>query len=238
MPEAGVTPPAVSVVIATCNQATTLPETLRCLRTQTLAPHRWELLIIDDGSTDETAEILRRDAGWAQVVRQENRGLPAACNTGLGLARGRYLARMDSDDSAAPDWLERMTDALEAAPDASCAVPDRFETDGRTHRLVRSEPDNLYSLIACGTLFRTKLLRSIGGYRPFYWEEYDLYLRLRPMGSFLHVRSALYTYRKHAGAMTQSREARHRGWRELASVWGEQALRSAGPNPDLEEALR
>jgi GT2 family glycosyltransferase len=100
------------------------------------------------------------------------------------------------------------------------------------------DPDNLYSLIACGTLFRTELLRAIGGYRAFYWEEYDLYLRLRTQGRFLHVAAPLYTYRRHAAGMTGSRRARHEGWRQLAQIWGAQALREAGVNPELEEALR
>ena len=238
MPEAGVTPPEVSVVVVTRNQAATLPETLRSLRAQTLAPDRWELIVIDDGSTDETAEILRREAGGARVVRQETQGLPAGCNTGLRLARGRYFTRIDSDDVAEPDWLETLFRALEADPLAVCAVPDRREGDGAVWRAVRAETENLYSLIACGTLFRARDLRAIGGFRPLYWEEYDLYLRLRSQGRFLHVERPLYGYRKHDGGMTSDREKRRQGWKELAELWGVEALRSAGVSPDLEQAIR
>lgn len=230
--------PRISVVMATCNQATTLPKTLSSLRAQTLTSPQWELIVINDGSTDATKEILDQNSRELRVVHQPNQGLAASCNTGIRLAQGEYLARIDSDDWVAPDWLERMAATLETVPEASCAVPDRYEWDGTGKRHVRVELDNLYSLIACGTLFRTERLRTIGGYHPFYWEEYDLYLRLRPLGKFLHVPAALYTYRRHAAAMTQSREARHNGWRELARAWGEQALRTAGANPELEEALR
>lgn len=230
--------PAISVVMATCNQAATLADALSSLWAQTLSPHRWELIVINDGSTDATEEILRQNSRHLRAIHQPNQGLAVSCNTGLRLARGEYLARMDSDDLASPGWLERMGAALEAAPGASCAVPDRTEWDGAEKRHVRVDPDNLYSLTACGTLFRTPLLRAIGGYRPFYWEEYDLYLRLRSQGKFLHIAAPLYTYRRHAAAMTRSRDARYRGWRELAQAWGEQALRAAGANPELEEALR
>ncbi len=230
--------PLVSAVLPTFNQAALLSEALRSLRAQTLPPDRWEVIVINDGSTDETQEILSHQSDWLRVIRQPNQGLPASCNAGLRLAQGKYLARIDSDDRAAPDWLERMATALEAAPEASCAVPDRTEWEGEEKRHVRVDPDNLYSLIACGTLFRTELLRAIGGYRPFYWEEYDLYLRLRVQGRFLHVAAPLYTYHRHAAGMTHSRQARHEGWRELAQAWGMQALREAGPNPELEEALR
>lgn len=236
VPAAGVTVPDVSVVVATCNQAATLPETLRSLRAQTLAPNRWELILIDDGSTDETAEILRH-AG-ARMVRQENKGLPAGCNTGLRLARGRYFTRIDSDDFAEPDWLETLFRALEADPHAVCAVPDRREGEGAVWRPVQAETENLYSLIACGTLFRARDLRAIGGFRPLYWEEYDLYLRLRSQGRFLHVARPLYGYRRHAGGMTSNPEKRRQGWKELAELWGVETLRSAGVSPDLEQAIR
>lgn len=231
-------PPLVSIVMVTCNQAATLPEALSSLQAQTLPPDRWERIVIDDGSTDETQEILSRQSDWLRVIRQPNQGLPASCNAGLQSARGKYLARIDSDDLATPDWLERMATVLETAPEASCAVPDRYEWDGAGKRTIRVDLENLYSLIACGTLFRTELLRAIGGYRPFYWEEYDLYLRLRTHGRFLHVVAPLYTYRRHAAGMTQSRQARQEGWRQLAQTWGAQALRAAGTHPELEEALR
>jgi len=224
--------------MATYNQAASLPETLSSLRVQTLSPDHWELIVINDGSTDATKEILHRNSKLLRAFHQPNQGLVASCNTGLRLARGKYFARIDSDDLAAPDWLERMAAALEMVPEASCAVPDRYEWDGAGKQHVRAELDNLYSLTACGTLFRTEMLHAIGGYHPFYWEEYDLYLRLRPLGRFLHVPGPLYTYRRHTAAMTQSREARHQGWRELAQAWGEQVLRTAGMNPELEEALQ
>ena len=224
--------------MTTRNQAATLPDTLSSLRAQTLPQSRWERIVIDDGSTDETPEILRRDSGWLRVVSRPNRGLAASCNEGLRLARGRFLARVDSDDLLSPNWLESMLAALEESPGAPCAVSDRYETEAEGKRLVRVDPANLYSLIACGTLFRTEQLRAVGGYRPFYWEEYDLYLRLKPLGPFTRVGRPLYTYRRHPAAMTGDPEIRRRGWRELAETWGEQALRAAGSHSDLEEALR
>ena len=230
--------PQISVIMATYNQAATLAGTLSSLRAQTLSPDRWELIVVNDGSTDATKETLGQNTPALRAIHQPNQGLVTSCNTGLRLAQGEYFARIDSDDLASPDWLERMAAALETVPEASCAVPDRYEWDGTGKRHVQVELDNLYSLTACGTLFRTELLRTIGGYHHFYWEEYDLYLRLRSLGRFLHVAAPLYTYRRHAATMTQSREARHKGWRELAGAWGEQVLRAAGVNPELEEALR
>ncbi len=120
---------------------------------------------------------------------------------------------------------------------ACCAVPDRYEISGADRRRVSVDPENQYTLVACGTLFRTGTLRRVGGFHPFFWEEYDLYLRLKPLGSFIHVAQPLYLYRKHAGGMTHSDSRRRAGWRELAKAWGSDALRAAGSHPELELVL-
>ena len=230
--------PLVSVVIAACNQAEHLPRTLRSLKEQTLPSSQIQVIAVNDGSVDGTAEILRSCSDWVETLEQENRGLPASCNVGLQAARGRYFARLDSDDFAQPDWLETLVRALETHPQASCAVPDRMEGDGAVWRTIPAQTENLYSLIACGTLFRTEALRALGGFRSFYWEEYDLYLRLRSQGRFLHVERPLYHYRKHADAMTADADKRRQGWKELTEMWGIQTLRSAGSNPELDQAVR
>ena len=194
--------------------------------------------MVDDGSTDHTVEILRRYQDLICVLRQPHLGLPLACSLGLSRARGRYFARLDSDDFAEPSWLRLELKELELHPDACCVSSDYVEVreDGsRIHRPI--QPGNLYTRMACGTLFRTQAVRSAGGFRPFYWEEYDLYLRLAPMGRFLHLNQPLYSYRSHPTSMTADLQRRREGWRELAQQWGASFLRTAGTHPELEEAL-
>ncbi len=181
------TRPAVSVVVATRNQAPYLRRALDSLRGQTLPAEEIDAIVINDGSTDGTAEILQEYAGWIRLVAHEPRGLVASCNEGLAMARGRYFARLDSDDWVAAEWLARLAAALDANPGACCACPDRYEVSDGVQRYAAVRPDRLGSLIACGTLLRTQAVRTVGGYRPFYWEEYDLYLRLREAGEFVHV---------------------------------------------------
>jgi len=93
-------------------------------------------------------------------------------------------------------------------------------------------------LEACGVLIRTDALTAVGGFRPFFWEEYDLYLRLRGLGRFHHVAEPLYVYRRHAEAMTSRAATRVQGWIELARAWGSETLKTVGSHPELEEALR
>src|SRR2546425_10962884 len=189
-------------LVATCNQVRYLRQALDSLRVQTAPAEAYEVIVINDGSTDTTSKILQEYRSWARVVERENRGLVTSCNEGLAMARGRYFARVDSDDFVTPDWLGALLESLERHGDACCAYPDRCELLGEERSYVPADAGNLYSLEACGVLIRTEALVAVGGFRPFYWEEYDLYLRLRRVGCFLHVPRPLYVYRRHADAMT------------------------------------
>lgn len=105
--------PLVSVVIPAYNAAATLDETLRSVRSQT---HRaLEIIVINDGSTDDTGAIARRHAaidGRVQVANQDNAGLAAARNAGWRRARSELIAFLDADDLWAPTKIERQIDAL------------------------------------------------------------------------------------------------------------------------------
>ena len=230
--------PLISVVVATYNQARYLRQALDSLRLQILPPDEFEVIVINDGSTDKTSEILQDYRGWIHLRERENRGLIASCNEGLAVARGHYFARLDSDDFVAANWLRCLAEAVELNPKACCAYPDRYEGEEETWHYVKAQSDNLYSLEACGTLFRTDVVRQVGAFRPFYWEEYDLYLRLRHQGEFVHVPQPLYMYRKHAASMTCDLSDRLEGWLQLAKEWGPDTLGSVGFDDELDKALQ
>ena len=80
-------------------------------------------------------------------------------------------------------------------------------------------------------------MRRVGGFRPFYWEEYDLYLRLRAAGEWVHVPLPLYAYRKHDASMSARASDRMNGWLQLAMEWGADTLRSSGAELEMEQAL-
>jgi glycosyltransferase involved in cell wall biosynthesis len=230
--------PRVTVLIATYNQASYLRQALDSLRAQTISPEAFEVIVINDGCTDTTSHILRDYQPWARIVERDNRGLVPSCNEGLAMARGQYFARVDSDDVVASRWLEALLEPLEHDPGACCAFSDRYELRGELKEYRPADSGNLYSLEACGVLIRTHALTAVGGFRPFFWEEYDLYLRLFKVGRFRHVPEPLYLYRKHTQAMTSHPAKRMQGWIELARVWGIETLRTAGAHPELDEALR
>ncbi len=108
-------PLRLSLVVPIYNVAAYLPACLDSLAAQTLAPD--EIIAVDDGSTDACPQILAdyvRRMPNLRIVRQENGGLSAARNTGLDLARGKWLAFVDSDDFVAPDMYQRLVELAEA----------------------------------------------------------------------------------------------------------------------------
>jgi glycosyltransferase involved in cell wall biosynthesis len=124
--------PAVSIILPTYNRAGFLPQAFEAIRQQRWSD--WELIVVDDGSTDNTRELVAElSCGWPQVVHyvyQENRGAYTARNRGLDLAQGRYVAFYDSDDRWLPDYLTKCVEALEANPEVdwvytACRVVDQ-----------------------------------------------------------------------------------------------------------------
>lgn len=109
--------PLVSIGMAVRNCQGTLPLTLRSLLMQTYSD--WELVLIDDGSSDETVSVAKQfaDPRISLRVEKENLGLPARLNQAIEQSRGKYFARMDGDDIAYPQRLERQVAFLEAHPD-------------------------------------------------------------------------------------------------------------------------
>ncbi len=137
--------PSVSIIIPTFNRATLLPRSLDSVLAQTVSD--WEIVVIDDGSTDDTPAVTERyraRLGDRLVrVRQPNRGSSAARNVGLSVARGHYVAFLDSDDEFQPTKLERQLELFKLQPDLTMVFSDMdcVDTGGRA-----SEP--LFEMVA------------------------------------------------------------------------------------------
>src|SRR5262245_30125310 len=122
------TEPLVSVIVPTMNGGPLLEETLASVARQTW--RRREVIVVDDGSTDDTPARLARHGTAITVVRQENRGPGAARNAGFRVARGDYLAFLDHDDLWAPAKLERQVDVARRNPASGLIACDGEHFDG------------------------------------------------------------------------------------------------------------
>ncbi len=219
---AALPPPAlVSIVIPCYNQGRFLAGAVESVLGQTWA--RWEAIIVDDGSTDETPQVVA-SFGDPRIrsVRQENRGLAGARNAAVALARGEYLAFLDSDDQYERTFLETCVAALQAKPQAP-AVYTRFRYMDEVGRVL---PEVRGDLVPAGA-FRERILE--GGFFPPCavvirkdgegaglfdarfpgLEDWDLWLRLSEAGPFEAVPSPLARYRVYRGAMSTNAERMH-----------------------------
>jgi glycosyltransferase involved in cell wall biosynthesis len=132
-------PPLISVIVPAYNAEATLLETIDSVRHQTLTD--FELIVIDDGSTDQTAARVRsvRDAR-ARIITCTNRGLAASRNRGIEWSTGQYISFIDADDMWTPDKLEHQLDALRRRPDAALAYSWTAFVDEDGRFLFAKEP--------------------------------------------------------------------------------------------------
>ena len=230
--------PTVTVLIVTFNRARDLDAAIASVLDQSLSRAEFEVVVVDDGSTDDTGQVLARYGDAIVIVARPHEGVEAACNAGIAIARGRYLVRVDSDDVVERELLSALVAALDDAPDAAAVSCDVVEVRRAGDTLVRVREDHLFDRIGCGVLMRTDLVRAVGGYRVTFWEEYDLFLRLAEKGRFLHVARPLYRYRHHDGNRTLDDGQRIQGWRDLIDRWGLEHLRAFGSHHELEQVAR
>jgi hypothetical protein len=202
----------VSVVIPCHNHAAFLQEAIDSVLAQTY-PH-FEIVVVDDGSTDNTAEVAGHHAG-VQLVQQERRGLPAARNAGLRASTGELVVFLDADDRLKPQALEAGLRALRAHP--QCAfVSGQVELthgDGSLMRAARHRivDHDHYRMLLQGNivlshataLFRRQALEVVGGFDESLeaCEDYDLYLRIsRRFPVYTHD-ECVAEYRRHGSNM-------------------------------------
>jgi glycosyltransferase involved in cell wall biosynthesis len=162
--------PLFSVVMNAYNSAATLPRAMESVLRQERAD--FELVVVDDGSTDGTAGVLAayRDAPRVRLFRQENRGCAASRQAGIVEARGEYVVFLDSDDEAVPGWLETFSRSLESAPaDVVCAGATIARARGRSESRLPADLgpglNSIVGLFLSGTFaVRRAVLLAAGGY--------------------------------------------------------------------------
>jgi len=203
----------VSVLIAVYNGAAFLAQAIESALEQSRPPD--EVLVVDDGSTDSSAEIAARYGSPVVVLRQPHGGLPAARNHGIRQAQGDWIAFLDADDVWRPKKLELQLGVIEAGVGLVFTDKELFWNDGRPHQVERYAPgdagaplpallDHFFASPST-VMLRKDLCEMCGGFlddQEIADGDYDLWIRMAARTRFAHVAEPLVLYRKHPQQLT------------------------------------
>lgn len=209
--------PRVSVIICTHNRAPLLDRAIQSVRAQTLQD--FELIVYDDGSTDDALDVARTHADAdprLRIIEAPHRGIARARAAANRLATAPLIGWLDSDDELAPACLAKTADYLDAHPGVAMVYTDHVIVDEHGSELglgrrcaIPYSPDRM--LVDFMTfhfrLFRATLYQAIGGVDESYpaAQDYDFCLRVSERASIAHLAVPLYRYHAHAGAISAAR---------------------------------
>ena len=215
--------PSVSVVIATYNRGRLLKETIESVLNQTFQD--FELIVVDDGSTDDTEELLKSYGDHLRFLRQENRGPSAARNLGVSHARASWISIQDSDDICAPDHLETLYSFAEKKPDVGMVFANgAYLGDPTGKTIIPQEKSKRLANngVQLTDLFTTSIVRlqaallskkalfAIGGLDENLRISMDLDLAFRFFMRFpiAYLDKVVFFYRRHEGNIGRNQELR------------------------------
>jgi glycosyltransferase involved in cell wall biosynthesis len=223
--KANMTLPPVSVVMSVYNGERYLAAAMDSILSQTFGD--FEFIIINDGSTDRTADILRSYSDpRVLVVEQANVGLTRSLNRGIALARGKYIARMDADDISLPERFARQMDFFDTHPTVgvvgtACRVVNELDkTEQELHfplsdeqlrpHLIRGNP-----FVHTSVMMRKSVLEAVGGYNEAYpfAQDYELWVRLAAHTQLANLPEVLVMRRFHWDAVSTTSNT------ELLRLW-------------------
>ncbi len=224
--DTGKAPGLVSVILPVYNGEDYLHEAIRSVLLQTY--QNWELIVVDDGSTDESrriAEEYAKEDSRIRVYHQENQKLPRALNNGFSLAQGEFFTWISSDNRFLPGFLDAMVGELNNHPKADMVFGNQYLIDETGKRMTGHGwfefPPNsgavcfppatpLLNTVANNTigaafLYRAECDAVLGGYSPnlFLLEDYDYFMRMNSLFKIRHRKGEpLYEYRFHKDSLT------------------------------------
>jgi glycosyltransferase involved in cell wall biosynthesis len=211
--------PTVSVIIPCYGQAEFLGEAVASVVAQTWTD--WEIVIVDDGSPDDTAQtaqelVERYPHHRIRLLSQPNQGVSVARNNGIATSTGRYILPLDADDMLKPLMLERTVALLEANRSVSIAYTD-FQETGRSNLIVHAgtwDADLLcyFNQVGYCSLYRRGVWAITGGYnsKQHDYEDWDFWLACIERGLMAQrVSEPLFLYRARSGTRTDAATLRH-----------------------------
>ncbi len=209
----------VSIIIRTYNNGKYLRKTIESALNQNFSDY--EIVVINDGSTDNTKEILESfKSNKLRIINQENQGPFKAAVAGLKKARGDYITFLDGDDELLPDTLLELHKAF-SNEEIGFSYCDYYEVDLNDGRKKIVSLENIFNCLACGILFRFSVIKDVGFWNPdFMLTEYDFIIRVMKKYKGGHIRKPLYIYKRHSESMTADKEWVEKAKKQIFDKYG------------------
>jgi len=184
-----------------------------------------EVVVVDDGSTDNTPEILKGYGKKIKVVRHKrNMGLPTACNTGLKNSSGEYIIRLDADDTFPSAAIQKMAGALDKNKEVGFVYGDYYVINSSTKkkRKVSLRKFDIFKMVAANIMFRRKCFEKIGFYnKKMFFEEYDILIRIMKKFKGAYVAFSVLNYYRHGKNMTNDKKNWDAGVEQLKKKYSD-----------------
>lgn len=192
----------VSIILPTYNSEATLKRSIESALDQDYDDY--EIIVINDGSEDNTKDILKEFEGKIKVIDQENQGALRASNNGFKQALGEYVIKLDSDDKFESTILSKMAKVLDEREDIDFVYCDYHEKKGDKVTLVKTK-DNVYNTIGIGIMFRKDKFKEQGFFNEkSMFAEYDLLLKVDWTGYC--IEEPLFWYLRRDESITGSKK--------------------------------
>ncbi len=195
----------VSIIIPAFNAQKTIREAINSAINQDFLRENFEVIVVNDGSTDDTLNILKEYDGKIEVINQENQGAVKAANRGFKEAKGEYVVKLDADDCFLPNLLNKMAYALNDK-NIDFVYSDYYEKkENGEVKLITTE--NIFNTVAIGMMFRREELSKEGFYREdVRFPEYDLLLKVKDRWNGRRIAKPLFFYNRTRESLTGNKE--------------------------------
>ena len=196
----------VSIIIPAYNAEKTIKKAIDSVLIQDIPKKNFEIIVVNDGSTDNTLRTLKTYGKKIKIINQSNQGAVRAANKGFKKAKGKHVIKLDADDYLKPNILKEMTRILDNNHKIDFVYCDYFEKQ-INGKIKKVSTKNIFNTLAGGIMFKKSEFAREGFYRDdLKFPEYDLLLKVQNKWQGCHIAKPLFFYNRSKRSLTSNRK--------------------------------
>jgi len=207
----------VSIIIPVYNVQRTIKKAIDSALNQDFPKKDFEVIVVNDGSTDKTLEILKKYKKKIKLICQKNQGAIKAANRGFKAAQGKYIIKLDADDYFGKDILKKMSASLEENPQINFVYCNYYEKL-KNGRIKINPVKNIFQTLACTVMYRREDLKRASFYKEIKLPEYDILLSNQAKWKSFHLKEPLYHFNRSKKSLSGKRQWVKEAIEELRSL--------------------